>query len=131
MSLYFVPANRQNLELSIEQDVPPERLAPFVPDDVIRELQDRAGMEGIRCWAMTPTKRSIFDAMQPGDIVLMSEKGTRRFTHCAQVTFKLENKALGDTLWPIRPRGPSRCSPRVSEKGRGRSRVLPSGVSAK
>ncbi|WP_224249979.1 HNH endonuclease [Hyalangium gracile] len=102
MSLYFVPANRQNLELSIEQDVPPERLAPFVPDDVIREIQDRAGMEGIRCWAMTPTKRSIFDAMHPGDIVLMSEKGTRRFTHCAQVTFKLESKALGDDLWPIR-----------------------------
>jgi hypothetical protein len=102
VSLYFVPANRQNLERSIEQDVPPERLAPYVSDNVIEEIQARAGMEGIRCWAMTRTKRSIFDAMQPGDIVLLSEKGTKRFTHFAQVTFKLENNALGDALWPVK-----------------------------
>jgi hypothetical protein len=59
-------------------------------------------MEGIRCWAMTLPRRSFFDAMQPGDIVLLSEEGTKRFTHYTQVTFKLVNKALGDDLWPIK-----------------------------
>jgi hypothetical protein len=102
VSLYFAPANRQNLERSIERSVPPERLAAHVPSSVLAEIQVRAGMEGIRCWAMTSPKRSIFDAMRPGDIVLMSEKGTRRFTHYAQVTFKHESKALGDDLWPVK-----------------------------
>ncbi|MBN1204175.1 MAG: HNH endonuclease [Myxococcaceae bacterium] len=102
MSLYFVPANRQNLDCSIEQNVPLERLARYVSGSIIEEIQARAGMEGIRCWAMTHTKRATFDAMRPGDIVLLSERGTKRFTHYAQVTFKLENKALGDDLWPVK-----------------------------
>lgn len=32
----------------------------------------------------------------------MSEKNTKRFTHYAQVTFKLRSKLLGDALWPVR-----------------------------
>ncbi len=102
MSLYFAPANRKNLECSIEREVPPTRIAPHVPSSTLQEIQARAGMEGIRCWAMTRNGRSHFDAMQPGDIVLLSEKGTKRFTHYAQVTFKLVNKALGDDLWPVK-----------------------------
>jgi predicted restriction endonuclease len=102
MSLFLVPANRKNLEVSIEKDVAPDWLAPYVPEKVISEIQLRSGMEGIRCWAMTKSKRSTFEAMRPGDIVLLSEKGTKRFTHYAQVTFKIESKALGDALWPVR-----------------------------
>jgi len=102
VSLYFAPANRKNLELSIEREVPPARLAPYVPESTLQEIQARAGMEGIRCWAMTIPRRSLFEAMQPGDIVLLSEEGTKRFTHHAQVTFKLVNKALGDALWPVK-----------------------------
>jgi hypothetical protein len=51
---------------------------------------------------MTVSLRAAFEAMQPGDIVLLSERDTRRFTHCAQVTFKVESKALGDALWPMK-----------------------------
>jgi hypothetical protein len=106
VSLYFAPATRENLECSIEKDVPLARLASHVPDDTLQEIQALAGMEGIRCWAMTHPKRSIFDAMQPGDIVLFSEKATKRFTHYAQVTFKLVSKALGDELWPVQEENP-------------------------
>jgi hypothetical protein len=102
MSLYLVPANRKNLERSIEKDVEHMLLSLHVPVGAIEEIQRRAGMEGIRCWAMTRPRRSLFEAMQPGDIVLMSEKGTGRFTHYAQVTFKVKNKALGDALWPVK-----------------------------
>lgn len=102
MSLYLVPAHRENLETSIEKDVAPHQLAPHLSSSRIAELQARSGMEGIRCWAMTSFKRSLFEAMQPGDIVLLSEKNTKRFTHYAQVTGKVENKPLGDALWPVK-----------------------------
>jgi hypothetical protein len=103
VSLYLAPASRENLECSIERAVPPARLARHhVPSSTLQDIQARAGMEGIRCWAMTRGSQSHFDKMQPGDIVLLSETGTKRFTHCALVTFKLVNKALGDDLWPVK-----------------------------
>jgi len=106
VSLFLVPATRENLEKSIELEVPSALVLSFVPPEVVAEIQARAGVEGIRCWAMTTAKRAEFNAMKPGDIVLLSEKDTRCFTHCAQVTFKLENKKLGDALWPVRGENP-------------------------
>lgn len=106
MSLFFAPANRRNLACSIEKEVPPARIAPYVSSDTLQEIQSLAGMEGIRCWAMTRTKRSTFKKMKPGDIVLFAEKGTMRFTYYAQVTCTLENKALGDDLWPVQEENP-------------------------
>lgn len=102
MSLYFVPASRENLELSIERQVAPAALAPHLPDSVLSEILSKAPTEGIRCWAMTTSKQSTFDAMQPGDLVLLSESGTGCFTHFAQVTFKVRSKSLGDALWSVR-----------------------------
>jgi putative restriction endonuclease len=102
MSLYLVPATRDNLEVSIEMEVAPERLAPHVSKDIFEELLRLGGPEGIRCWAMTTTLRAAFDAMRPGDLVLLSESDTKRFTHCAQVTSKVESKAFGDALWPVK-----------------------------
>lgn len=104
MSLYLVPATRENLECSIESAVPVAKLAPFVASNTITEIQARAGVEGIHCWAMTssPAQRAFFTEMKPGDIVLLSESDTRCFTHYAEVSFKLENKALGDALWPMK-----------------------------
>lgn len=49
MSLYLVPANRKNLETSIEREVSPRKLVPHVSSEIIEEIQSRAGMEGIRC----------------------------------------------------------------------------------
>jgi hypothetical protein len=106
MSLYLVPANRKNLEISIEKDVSPGLLAPHVSKEDLAEIQSRAGMDGIRCWAMTPTNRAYFNAMRPGDMVLLSESGTGRFTHYAQVTSKLESKPFGDALWPFKGERP-------------------------
>jgi HNH endonuclease len=106
MSLYLVPASRENLEISIEKAVAPEQFAPHVSNETLDEIRRRAGMEGIRCWAMTESRRSAFNAMQPGDIVLLSESGTRHFTHYAQVTSKLENRAFGDALWPVKGESP-------------------------
>lgn len=102
MSLYLVPATRENLERSIEKGVAPDEVAPHIPESELLEIQSRARTEGIRCWAMTAHNRSFFNAMQPGDIVLLTEKGTRVFTHFAQVTYKLKSQPLGDALWPFR-----------------------------
>jgi hypothetical protein len=103
VSLYLVPATRENLACSIETEVPSSKLVPFVARETIAEIQARAGVEGIRCWAMTPvpTQKAFFAKMKPGDIVLLTESDTGYFTHYAEVTFTLENKALGDTLWPF------------------------------
>jgi hypothetical protein len=102
VALYLVPATRTNLASTIEKAVAPTQLVPHVPKDIIAEIQARAGMEGIRCWAMTSSLRKSYDAMRPGDIVLLSETGTGHFTHYAQVTFKWESKTLGDSLWSFK-----------------------------
>lgn len=99
MGLYLVPATRENLQQTIERELP-SSLADMIEPALRASLYRQAGIEGLRCWAMTVTNRPAFERMTPGDDVLLSEKGTGRFTHYGQVTGKTENRALGDRIWP-------------------------------
>ena len=101
MAIHLAPATRENIEKSLENPVPVELVSDYILDDFLQDLQAKAGLEGIRCWAMTESHRKTFERMQPGDDVLFSTKGTGKFTHYGQVIAKLENKALGDALWPF------------------------------
>jgi hypothetical protein len=104
--IYLVPASSENIATSLDRALPVERLTGYLSKADIGEIQARGGAEGIRCWAMTLGKRSEFDRMEPGDEVLFSESGTGLVTRYAQVTYKVENKALGDSLWPYVPGNP-------------------------
>lgn len=104
MTLYLVPASRENLAVSIDREVPLELVRRYISPPDLEEIQRRAGIERVRCWAMSsaPTMRNDFDAMAPGDDVLLCETGTGYFTRYAQVTYKLEISSFGGELWPRR-----------------------------
>ncbi len=53
---------------------------------------------------MTDGSKPQFDKMFPGDLVLISEEGTKKFNYLAEVSAKITNQALGDYLWPVKPR---------------------------
>ena len=55
--LFLSCASRENLEKSIIAPVNPVELLPFLGAETIDRLNYRAEGQGLRCWAMTTTKR--------------------------------------------------------------------------
>jgi len=101
MGLYLVPATRANLEVSMEAAVPWATIQQHLSAEDLSALRQHFGPDGVHCWAMTRTKRKSFTAMATGDVVLMSERGTGKFTHRGTVVHKVVNRRLGEQLWPV------------------------------
>lgn len=101
MSVFLVPATRKNLEKSIEKSVDIDFVKEYLSPDFINELLSYSGIEGIRCWALTKNSIAIFNQIKNGDEVLLTEKGTGRFTHYGIVIGKTQNEMFGNALWPI------------------------------
>ena len=101
MSLLLVPAIRENLEKSIEKSVDISFVKQYLPSDFVDDILKFAGIEGIRCWALTKTRITIFNDIKNGDEVLLTENGTGRFTHYGIVIGKTQNLDFGNALWPI------------------------------
>jgi hypothetical protein len=103
MSWFLIPAQTENIVRSLSNPVAPEEVRQFLGDAESKRLA-LLGDGKIRCWAMTDGTKSQFDKMNPGDHVLFSEKGTKKFNYFAEVTAKVTSEELGDYLWPIKPR---------------------------
>jgi len=101
MSLFLVPATRENLEQSIERSVDIKLAIKHLGNDFVEKIILQSGLEGIRCWAVTKNSKKFFSDLSSGDEVLLTEKGTGLFTHYGIVVGKVQNKALGKELWPI------------------------------
>lgn len=104
MSVFLVPADRSNLEASIEGSVNYQLISEHLPETAAL-IQKLSGLGGIHCWAMTNNRSKEFNFMQIGDDVLFSESGTGKFTHYGQVVYKAKSESLGKALWPYRPSG--------------------------
>jgi len=104
MAVFLVPADRSNLEASIEGAVSYELIVEHLPDSA-NQIRRLSGIGGIHCWAMTNHRSKEFEFMQPGDDVLFSESGTGKFTHYGQVIYKTKSQNLGKALWPYKPAG--------------------------
>ncbi len=104
MSVFLVPADRSNLEASIEGSVDYQLISNHLPETAA-QIRRLSGLGGIHCWAMTNNRAKEFNFMQTGDDVLFSESGTGKFTHYGQVVFKAKSESLGKALWPYRPSG--------------------------
>jgi hypothetical protein len=76
MGLYLAPASRENLETTIFRPVARSVLAEYLDSHFLEELERRAGVEGIHCWAMTRASQSRFANMAPGDDVVFAETAT-------------------------------------------------------
>lgn len=101
MSLLLVPATRENLEKSIEKSVDVSFAKKHLPVEFVDEILKFSGIEGIRCWALTKHRLNIFNDIKNGDEVLLTEKGTGRFTHYGVIVGKIQNVDFGNALWPI------------------------------
>ena len=101
MSLLLVPATRENIEASIEQSVDIDFCTSLLPAPLISTLLAACGNDGIRCWALTESRRSVFEQIANGDEVLLSEKGTGRFNHFGIVVGKIQSREFGERLWPF------------------------------
>lgn len=106
MGLLLVPAARENLRKSIEAPVNIQFAQLYLPKELINEIMTKAGQEGIRCWAVSSKRQSIYNKIEEGNIVLFTEKGTGKFTHQAEVVTKTDNVIFGDALWPIKGDNP-------------------------
>lgn len=101
MSLFLVPATRENLEQSIERSVDIKLAIKHLGNDFVKKITLQSGLEGIRCWAVTKNSKKLFSDLTSGDEVLLTEKGTGLFTHYGIVVGKIQNETLGKELWPI------------------------------
>lgn len=115
MNWFLIPARTKNINRSIRKPVALTDLHQFLGPAMSQELAALGDGE-IRCWAMTDGSESQFAKMAPGDLVLISETGTKKFNYLAEVTTKITNKALGDYLWPVKPRANASSSEGTSWK---------------
>ena len=78
-------------------------MADHVNPEYLEGLLTRAGTSGVRCWAVTESKKSIFNSMQRGSDIFFTTAGTGLMTHYARAIDKIHNPALGKALWPYTP----------------------------
>ena len=100
MSLLLVPATRENLEKSIEKSIDVAFAKKYLDSNFVDTILRFSGMEGIRCWALTKNRLSLFNKIKNGDEVLLTEKDTGHFTHYGVVIGKTQNVEFGNVLWP-------------------------------
>ena len=98
--LFLTPASGENLRATIQQTVPLAAAAQHLTEPQTAALKEALGGErDFHCWAMTEKRKTFFAAMAPGDIVLLTEKGTGKFTWFGVVVAKVVSEALGKALW--------------------------------
>ncbi len=104
VGLYLAPASEDNLQTSILGSIPISVAEAYLDTFQLAELKTALnGKDKFHCWAMTKSRRSQFNQMNPGDIVLFSSKGTGRFSYKGKVICKLQSAALGNALWSVVP----------------------------
>lgn len=101
MSLLLIPATKENLEKSIDKSVDLSFAAKYLPNEFLSEITKYSGIEGIRCWALTKNNISLYNQIQNGDEVLLTQKGTGEFTHYGVIIGKIQNADFGNALWPF------------------------------
>lgn len=100
-NLFISPASRDNLESSVENHVDLETIRRNVAAHDYEKLHNASpDVSGFQCWGMKESMRNnYFEAMQPGDIVLIKENKKTDFGYQAEVIYKAESKTFGREIW--------------------------------
>jgi len=106
MNLILAPATKKNLNISIEQPVDPGFIRKYLKPEEADMIESHAGYKGIRCWGLTKGTQYIFEALETGDEVLLSESKTGLFTYYGIVTHKIRCLDFAKALWPDSSRSP-------------------------
>jgi hypothetical protein len=102
--LFIAPAGDANLRRTITEQVEMSAVEALLSNSQLEDLKSVLGNSGgFHCWALTESRRSVFDAMRLGDLVILITPYTA-FT--GKIQYKLINEKLGNYLWPSQPRLP-------------------------
>lgn len=106
-TLFLAPASGENLESTVRKSVYLKDIESRLDLATLTKLRAiLSESSSFRCWAMTSPRRSFFNKMRAGDLVLFTPRGTGRFKYQARVSAKLESQPLGDLLWTVVPGKP-------------------------
>jgi hypothetical protein len=101
-NLFLAPSILENINRTISQSVNPNEFEHLISKKEIKLLKDSTNdLTSLHCFAMTENKRSTFESMRDGDIVLFTIKNTGKFAYYGEVTCKTDNERLGNHLWDI------------------------------
>lgn len=102
--LFLVPARSMNLTATIKNAVPLKLAEEVLTPDQFRSLSDAvAPAHEFHCWATNQQNKGVFQRMRPGDVVLLTETATGKFSYRATVATKLVSETLAARLWPDVP----------------------------
>ena len=106
-NLFLVPAIQENARASIEKTVGLDEAEPYLTKE--RYLALKHSLEGrlsFYCWATTRNRVSVFNEMRPGDIAVLTIKGSGLFTHYGKIIYTFTSEQLGEYIWPVAPSHP-------------------------
>jgi hypothetical protein len=102
--LFIAPASDENLRRTILSTVDLTRVEDFLTEHQHEEVAGLLGKSRqFHCWALTESRRSVFDAMRAGDVVVLI---TPQTAFICRIQHKLISESLGNHLWPNQPRLP-------------------------
>ena len=95
-----LPADRAALSISVETDIPRDKVIPHFSDATYAELLElERTTPGFHAWGVPPGPMNIMNwlYMAPGDYVLAAVDG--RFRYAAEVTGRYENPKAASAIW--------------------------------
>jgi hypothetical protein len=98
--LILSAGSRANIQRTLEMPVSLTTLTNYLPRaelDAIEALCQKGPLFG---WGMPGVNRSCYDQLGFGDVVVISQNRTGKFTHVGRVVYKIESKPLSAVLWP-------------------------------
>lgn len=107
-NLFLAPAIEENIEKTIKSSISLKGIQEFLSKEEFEGLQKKSPDLRLHCWAMTESRRAVFDSMKEGDIVLFTVKNSGKFQFYGEVIFKVDNEKLGNYLWDFVPNKPWR-----------------------
>ena len=101
-NLFLVPASQENLNRTIFTRIPFTIAEERMSETLYRGLEGRINnSDGFHCWAMKPTRQSVFDKMRVNDIVLFKPNRMDAYRYKARVVHTLLCRDLGNYLWSV------------------------------
>jgi hypothetical protein len=99
MGIILAPATRKNIEKSIAYSIDFKFAEKYLESELVKNIMERSGDDGIRCWGTTKEDKKLFDNVERMDDLLLIEEGTGVFSYCGRIIAKTHNQEFGQLLW--------------------------------
>lgn len=105
--LFLAPASGENLRATIARPASFHAVRSALTESEAQRIEHMlGGQDSLRCWAMTESRRGVWSSMRTGDVVLLTEKNSGRFSYRGTIVGRIDSQRLGDALWSVVPGKP-------------------------